>query len=329
MKDIERREISNQIDIRRGVQRVAIIGAGAVGAAFAFALVHNALVREIVLIDKDERRAQGEMMDLSHCLPWGAPVKLSVGDLDAASDCDLVVITAGAAQRPGETRLDLVKRNADIFANFFPRLPKANPSGLFVIITNPVDIMTRLAVHLSELSTEQIFGTGTELDTARFRLLLGQHLKLDPRSINAYVIGEHGDSEVMVWSRATVGPHTLEEYGRLCDRPFTGDAKRHIEKEVRSAAYQIIERKGSTNFAIGVSMQRLFESITFNQARQHTVSRPLEGAYGLQDMCLSLPLVIERDGAEKPVEIGLSLDERAALMRSAEQLDEVFRNLGV
>lgn len=322
-------EISNTIDSKRSIRRVAVIGVGAVGSAFAYSLIQEGRVRELVLIDKDERRAEGQMMDLSHCMPWGRPVKLEVGDLDAAAECEMVVITAGAAQQPGESRLDLVKRNADIFSEFFPRLPQANPNGLFVIITNPVDVMTRLALRLSSISPEQVFGTGTTLDTGRFRFLLSLYLKVDPRNIHAYVIGEHGDSEVLVWSRADVGPFHLEEYGELIGRPITTQVKAEITNEVKSAAYEIIERKGATNFAIGVAMEKLFESITYNQGTLQTVSRALSGAYGFDDLCLSTPCRLQRDGALSPLEIPLDPEEHKALMRSAEMLDEVYQSLKV
>ncbi len=322
-------EISNTIDSRRGIRRVAIIGMGAVGSAFAYALIHEGRVRELLFVDKDKRRAEGQMMDLSHCLPWGRPIKMEIGDLDSAASCDMVVITAGVAQKTGESRIDLVKRNADIFAEFFPRLPEANPRGLFVIITNPVDVMTRLALNLSHISPEQVFGTGTTLDTGRFRFLLSHHLKVDPRNIHAYVIGEHGDSEVLVWSRAHVGPFSLEEYGDLTGRPITAEVQRDVTAGVKTAAYEIIERKGATNYAIGLATEKLFESVSFNQGTLQTVSRALSGAYGFDDLCLSTPCRLQRDGALEPLEIPLSPEEHKALMRSAETLDEVYQSLKV
>ncbi len=322
-------EIGNTIDSRRGIRRVAIIGMGAVGSAFAFSLIQEGRVRELLFVDKDHRRAEGQLMDLSHCLPWGRPIKIEIGDLDSAAECDMVVITAGAAQKPGESRIDLVKRNAEIYSEFFPRLPKVNPRGLFVIITNPVDVMTRLALNLSHISPEQVFGTGTMLDTGRFRFLLSLHLKIDPRNIHAYVIGEHGDSEVLVWSRADVGPFRLEEYGELTGRPITSDVKERITAGVKTAAYEIIERKGATNFAIGLATEKLFESVTYNQGTLQTVSRALSGAYGFGDLCLSTPCRLHRDGALEPLEIPLSPDEHKALMRSAETLDAVYQSLKV
>ena len=319
----------NPILATQGIRRLAIIGVGAVGSAFAYALVQAGRPREIVLIDHDPRLAEGQMMDLSHCLPYGRPVKLEVGGLDAAADCDLVVITAGAAQRPGESRIDLVKRNAEIMGTFFPRLSKANPKGLFVLITNPVDVMTRLAVKLSGLSPEQVFGTGTTLDTARFRQLLSQHLSVDPRNVHAYVVGEHGDSEVLLWSNAAIGPYPVEEYARRVGVPLDAAVKASIETGVRRAAYEIIERKGMTNFAIGIATQRIFESLSSNQSTLQTVSRQLGSAYGLGEICMALPCLLKRSGATEPMEMHLTPEEHDALMASAAKLDGVYSALGV
>lgn len=310
-------------------RRVGVVGMGAVGSAFAFALINQGRAREIVLMDKDHGRAEGEAMDLSHCLPYGRPVRIVASDLDGVAECDLIIITAGAAQAPGESRLDLVKRNADIFAGFFPRLSKLNPNAMFMIITNPVDVMTRLALELSGLPPERVFGTGTTLDTARFRLLLSDHLAIDARSIHAYVIGEHGDSEVLVWSRAFIGPYRLEEFAEIRHRPLTPELKATITRKVKSAAYEIIERKGATNFAIGISALRIYEAIRYDQSRLLTVTRRLDGAYGLQDTCLSIPCLLDRHGAGRPMEIDLAEDERAQLMVSAETIDAIYSRLGV
>lgn len=312
---------------QRGIRRVGIIGMGSVGSAFAYSLVHEGRISELVLVDRDIARAEGEMMDLSHCMPYGRPVKLEVGDLDSIWDCELIVVAAGHNQRPGESRLDLLKRNADIFTDLFPYLSSQNPDTIFIIITNPVDVMTRFALSLANIPPEQMIGTGTWLDTARFRLLLGQHLGVDSRSVQAYVIGEHGDSEVLVWSRVTVGPYKLEEYAEAVGRPITSDVRREITRRVKTAANEIIERKEATNFAIGVSTLRIYEAIRYNQASLMTVSRELEGAYGLRDVCLSIPCLLKRFGADVPMELDLAENERAALLESAQTLDQAYRDL--
>ncbi len=313
----------------RGIRRGAIIGMGAVGSALAFTLLNEGQPSELILVDKDERRAVGEMMDLSHCTPYSQPVRLSAGGIDLVEHCDLIIINAGVAQASGESRIDLVKRNAAVYAEFFPALPRRNPGAIFCIITNPVDVMTRLAVHLGGIGPGQIFGTGTTLDTARFRLLLSQHLSIDPRNIHAYVIGEHGDSEVLVWSRAVVGPYPLEDYARRVGRPITPEVRAAIEHGVKRAAYQIIERKGATNFAIAVATQRICESVASNQSTMMTVSRQLGDAYNLGDVCLSIPCLMTREGAGEPMEMDLSPGEHDALMHSAETLDQVYRALDV
>ncbi len=323
------REMAFQLRTPRGAQRVAIIGMGAVGSAFAYALVHEGRVGEIVFIDIDSAKAEGELMDLSHCLPYGRPIKMRTGELEDARDCDIIVITAGAAQTPGQTRIELVHRNADIFHTLFPKLSEINPRAIYVIITNPVDVMTRLALNLSGLPRERVFGTGTTLDSARFSLLLANYFKIDPRNIQAKVIGEHGDSEVLVWSRASVGVHTIQEYSEKTGQVMSSKDRENITNGVKRAAYQIIERKGATSFAIGFSMLRVYEAIHYDQSRLLTVSRALSGAYGFDDLCLSLPSLITREGAQAPIEIELSSSEEEAFFKSAELVDNVYQQLKV
>jgi L-lactate dehydrogenase len=314
---------------KRGVHRLAIIGAGAVGSAFAFSQVTAAGARELILADIDVRRAEGQVMDLSHCVPLSRPMQIRAGGLDVVENCDMIVITAGAAQLPGESRLDLVKRNADILASMVPVLAKANPTSILCIITNPVDVMTRLAVKLSGFPKERVFGTGTVLDSSRFRLLLSLYLGVDARNVHGYVIGEHGDSEVLVWSHSSVGPYRLLPYAELVGKPLTAGMREHFTREVRTAAYQIIERKGATNFAIGVSTQRIYEAIHQNQSSMMTVCRALDGVYGFDDLCLSIPCLLTRDGVARPTPLELDPDEHRAFMASAETIDNVYRQLGV
>jgi L-lactate dehydrogenase len=313
---------------RPGIRKMAIVGMGAVGSAFAFAhVMDRAGAQELLLVDADLRRAEGNAMDLQHCLPYGRPMTVSACSVADTTGCDMVVINAGAAQKPGESRIDLVRRNVDIFAHFFPLLSKNNPGALFLIITNPVDVMTRVALKLSGLPPEQIIGTGTVLDTARYRQELSTFFSVDPRNVHAWVLGEHGDSEVLAWSRASIGPYTVAEYGDLTGNPLTLEVRAQIEKEVRTAAYQIIERKGATNFAIGISTQRIFASLSNNQASLATVCRALSGAYGYGDLCLSLPCLLTREGAAAPTALQLSPDEHAAFLQSAEKIDSVDQDL--
>ncbi|MCB2156664.1 L-lactate dehydrogenase [bacterium] len=313
----------------RGIERIAIVGVGAVGSTTAYAMIQAGVANEILLVDMDRRRAEGELMDLQHCVPFSKNVSLSVIDLPDLTDCDLVVITAGVAQKPGESRLDLVRRNVDIYRTFFPRLAVNNPEALFLIVTNPVDIMTRVALKLSCLPPSRVFGSGTVLDTARFRQLISQHCRIAPRNVHGYVIGEHGDSEVMVWSRAMIGAFHVEEYCRLHGIPFGDDQKREISKDVRRAAYEIIERKGATHFAIGLATVRLAESLSHSQHSLYTVSRQFHGLYGLHEVCLSIPTLISRAGAVEHLELTLAEPEHEKLMESAEVLEEAYRQIGL
>ncbi len=309
--------------------RIAIVGMGAVGASTAYVLIQTGHAHEVLLVDADTKRAEGHMMDLQHCLPWGRPIRMEVRSLDECEGCDMVLVTAGRPQVGHQTRMDLLKANAEMLGEIMPTAVRRNPDAIFAIVTNPVDVMARAAVRLSGLPPERVFGTGTVLDSARFRFLLSRHLDVDPRNVHAYVIGEHGDSEVVVWSRATVGPYTLDEYAAMRGRPLDDGMRADIALHVRRAAYEIIERKGATSFAIGVSTQRICESIWNDHRTIQTVSRTLAGAYGLGDVCMSLPCVLGRAGVERPCEIPLLAEERSALMRSAEILERAHCTLGL
>ncbi|HQK77292.1 MAG TPA: L-lactate dehydrogenase, partial [Candidatus Hydrogenedentes bacterium] len=262
-------------------RRTAIVGVGAVGSTTAYAMLQTGTASELVLHDHDRLRAEGEYMDLQHCLPFTHHSAMSVRGADEIAGCGLVIVTAGAGQKPGESRLDLVKRNADIFASFFPLLSRNNPDAIFLIVTNPVDVMTRVALKLSGLPPQQVIGTGTVLDTARFRTLISQHCRILPRHVHAMVIGEHGDSEVMVWSRASIGAYRVAEYCDYLKIPLTTEDVERINNDVRNAAYQIIERKGATHFAIGVATNRIAEALGMNESSLYTVSRRCEGIFGL------------------------------------------------
>ncbi len=311
------------------IDKVAIIGVGAVGATTAYAMLQAGSASEIVLVDLDRRRAEGEMMDLQHCLPFTEHAKLSVADLDEVEQCGLIIITAGAAQKPGESRLDLVQRNTRIYSGFFPLLSERNPDAAFMIVTNPVDVMTRVALKLSGLPARQVFGSGTVLDTARFRNLISQFFNILPRHVHTYVIGEHGDSEVLVWSRAMIGPFHISEYAEQRDLSLTPEVAERIEQDVRQAAYRIIERKGATHFAIGLATVRIAECLSLSQDSVLTLSRRMEGSYRLQNVCLSIPTLVSRHGAHTHFELDLSANERSALLRSAEIVDEVYQSLGL
>ena len=313
----------------RGIERTAIVGVGAVGSTTAYAMIQAGSSKELLLVDMDRRRAEGELMDLQHCIPFSHNVSLGVVDLADVTDCDLIVITAGVAQQPGESRLDLVKRNVEIYRTFFPRLAVNNPEALFLIVTNPVDIMTRVALKLSCLPPSRVFGSGTVLDTARFRQLVSRHCRIASRHVHTYVIGEHGDSEVIVWSRAMIGAFHVEEYCRLHGIPFGDDEKREISRDVRRAAYEIIERKGATHFAIGLACVRLADALSNSQHSLYTVSRQFHGLYGLHGVCLSIPTLLNRQGAVEHLELGLAEPEHEKLMESADVLEEAYQQIGL
>lgn len=308
-------------------RKVAVIGAGNVGATFAYALVLNGLVGEVVLIDIDRERAEGEAMDINHAVPLSNPVRVWAGDYSDCTGADVVVVTAGSAQRPGETRLDLVKRNAEIFGDIIPSITQYNKTGILLIATNPVDILSCVAWKMSGFPSKRVIGSGTVLDTARFRYLLGEHLGLDPRNVHAYVIGEHGDSEVPVWSLANVAGMRLEEYCRRVECDIGDDVRERISHEVRDAAYEVIERKGATYYAVSVALVRIVESILRDQHTVLSVSNLVPGFYGIDDIYFSIPAVIGRGGVERVVHLALDESETEALRESASVLQGVLEEL--
>jgi len=303
--------------------KVALVGTGMVGATFAYRLIESGLVSELAMTDVDLRRAEGEMMDLNHALPFEHNCQIRAGDYSVLEGAGLVVITAGVAQKPGETRRELVGRNVAIFRQIIPEILRYAPDALLIIATNPVDIMTYVALKLSNLAPGRVIGSGTILDTARFRYLLGNYYKVDPHSVHAYIIGEHGDSEVPVWSTANIGGVTLEEYSRLLGKPFNQAELDGLFEEVRTAAYQIIERKKATYYAIASGLLRLVEAVLRDQATVFSVSVLQSGQYGVEDICLSLPAVIGRGGISHIIQIPLDEQETQKFQDSAQVLKEL------
>jgi L-lactate dehydrogenase len=300
--------------------RVAVIGAGHVGATFAYTLELSGLAAEIVLVDVDRGRAVGEAMDLGHAVPFSHPTRIWAGDYGDCAGAVVTVVAAGANQKPGETRLDLVRRNATVFADVVPRVVKANPDGLILTATNPVDVLAYEAWQLSGLPPERVIGSGTILDTARFRYLLGQHLGVDPRSVHAFIAGEHGDSEVPLWSSANVAGVRLEPYCAAQGTHFDHATRDQLFVGTRDAAYAIINSKGATYYAVAAGLARIVEAILRDQHTVLSVSNLVRGAYGIQDVYLSLPAVVARRGVERVLQLELSPEEQAGLRRSAEVL---------
>jgi L-lactate dehydrogenase len=302
---------------RAHATRVAVVGAGNVGASFAYALLLSGLAAEIVLIDLNRERAEGEAMDLTHTVPFAHPTRVWAGDYADCAGAAVTVVTAGANQRPGETRLELLARNAAIFRSIIARVAGANPAGIILVATNPVDVLTHAALRVSGLLPARVIGSGTTLDTARLRYLISRHFGVDARSVHAYIIGEHGDSEVPVWSLANIAGMRLPDYCEANGAALDAAARRAIYEQTRDAAYEIIKRKGATYYAIGAGLVRVVEAILRNQRTVLTVSSVLDGPYGLSDVALSLPTVIDRGGVEQVIRLRLSDEEEAGLRRSA------------
>ncbi len=297
--------------------KVTVFGTGMVGASYAYKLLGSGLASEMVLVDANRERAEGEMMDLNHAMPFDKPCQIKVGSYEDIAGSDIVVISAGSAQRPGETRLDLVSRNTAIFKNIIPQIAQAAPQAILVIATNPVDIMTQAAIAYSGFRPGQVVGSGTVLDTARFRYLLGQYYGVDPRSAHAYIIGEHGDSEVPAFSTASIAGINLPDISQQQGKVYSQPDMDQIFEQVRSAAYEIIKRKGSTYFAIASGLHRITEAVLRDQATVFSVSNTLTGQYGLSGVCLSLPMVVNRQGISKILTLPLNQLEQSGFEHSA------------
>lgn len=305
---------------------IGIVGTGHVGVAAAYAVFLRGLCSEIILIDKNHERAEGEAMDLMHGQAFGEPVTARAGAYEDLDRAQLVVISAGVAQREGETRLDLLNRNADVFREIIGQLDRHAPQAVLVIATNPVDVLTYVSQKLSRRPGSRVIGTGTMLDTARFRALLGRHYKVDPRSVHAYIVGEHGDSEVPLWSSARIGGVSLVDH-TISGHAFDKDAMEALFERVRNAAYDIISRKGYTNTAIGSAIARLVEAVLADQGSVLPVGRLLEGHYAIDDVCLSIPTIVGSSGVREALLPQLSEDERAGLQHSADVLKKSLREL--
>jgi L-lactate dehydrogenase len=306
---------------------VGIVGTGNVGVAAAYALYNQGLASEILLLDQDARRAEGEAMDLMHGQLLVGRVECRAVDYPALSDAQVIVLSAGSSQQsPDDSRLDLLERNARIFREIIGALDEHAPGAILVVATNPVDVLTYLSQEMSERPNERIIGTGTLLDTARFRALLGRHYGVDPRSVHAYILGEHGDSEVPIWSNATIGGQHIQNETVL-GRTWDDETMDAIFEQARTAAYEIIERKGHTDTAIGVVITRIVRAILEDQQNVLPVSVRQEGAYGISDVCLSTPCVVGIEGVTRHVVPGLSEDEGEALRASAQALHDSRRGL--
>jgi len=307
--------------------RVAVVGVGNVGATFAYALLLSGLAAEIVLIDANRAKAEGEAMDLNHAVPFTHPTRVWAGDYADCAGAVVTVLAAGANQKPGETRIDLVRKNAAIWQEIVPQVAQHNSDGILLIATNPVDVLTYVTWKLSGLPAERVIGSGTILDTSRFRYLLSQHFGVDARSVHAFIIGEHGDSEVPVWSSANIAGMRLPEFCKAQDIPYDSKAMENIFVQTRDAAYRIIERKGATYYAVAAGLMRITQAILRDQSTVLSVSSLIRDYHGLNDVCFSLPTVVDRGGIEKVLRLALNDAEIAQLRRSAQLLKQTIESL--
>lgn len=315
--------MSKQVDTRKA----AMIGCGFVGSASAFALMQSGLFSELVLIDANHDKAEGEAMDIAHGLPFAGQMKIYAGDYDDIVDAAVIIVTAGAAQKPGETRLDLVNKNVNIFKSIIPEIAKRNYKGILLIVANPVDILTYTAVKLSGLPENRVIGSGTVLDTARLKYALGEHLEVDSRSVHSFIIGEHGDSEIVAWSSTNVSGIPVNDFCELRGHFNHEEAMHRIADDVKNSAYDIIEKKGATYYGIAMSVKRICECIMRDEKSILPISSMMHGEYGISDICLSMPTVVGREGVETRVPILLNEQEESALSASAEQLSKVAAQL--
>ena len=308
-------------------RKAAIIGCGFVGAASAFCLMQSGLFSELVLLDADRDKAEGEALDVAHGIPFASPMKIYAGDYDDLTDAAIIIVTAGANQKPGETRLDLVQKNVGIFRSIIPEIAKRDYQGILLIVSNPVDILTYAAIKLSGMPEHRVIGSGTVLDTARFKYQLGEHLSIDPRSIHAFIIGEHGDSEIAAWSSASVSGIPIHDICEMRGFYHHEDAMREIAETVKNSAYEIIAKKKATYYGIAMSVRRICEAIVRNEKSILPLSVMLHGQYGLENVVLSMPAIVGSEGVETTVPIELNREEQEKLKQSAQALGKIAGQL--
>lgn len=309
------------------IQKAAIIGCGFVGSTIAYSLMQKGTFSELVLIDAVYEKAEGEAMDISHGLPFAHAMDIYAGKYEDIKDAAVIIITAGANQKPGETRLDLVQKNAKIMKSIIGEIKRVGCEGILLIVSNPVDILTHVALKESGYSPKRVIGSGTVLDTARLKYLLSEKLLVDSRNIHAFIIGEHGDSELAVWSCANIYGINLEQFGKLLGYERFEDDLDEIYHAVRDSAYEIIERKGATYYGIGMAAARIAEAIVRDSRTVAPVSVLLDGEYGLSNLCMSIPTIIGKNGAEQVLEIEFNEEENQKLYQSAQELKKVLETV--
>ena len=307
--------------------KVGIVGCGFVGSSAAYAMTLKGTPTEIILVDLNKKLAQAQAEDILHATPFSYPVRVVAGDYPQFEGAGIVILACGVGQRPGETRLQLLERNVEVFKKVVPKVLQFAPEALLLAVSNPVDVITQVVTKLSGLSPGRVIGSGTILDTARFRALLGEHLGVTPVSVHGYVLGEHGDSEVLVWSSAKVGGVSIKDYGRQLGVDLTEEMKLRVDDAVRRAAYRIIEGKGATYYGIGAGIAQIVQAIRDDERRVLTVSSRTTSMEELKGVCLSLPRVVGLKGILTELRPDLSDEEHLALEKSADILKEAVVSL--
>lgn len=307
------------------LRKAAIIGCGSVGASIAFRFLQQGLFSHLVLLDANRDKAEGEAMDLSDGMPYGSAMEIVAGDYGDLGDCALVVVTAGVNQQPGESRLELIGKNTAILESILKKLTATAFEGVLLVVSNPVDALTYAAWRLSGWPRERVIGSGTVLDTGRFKQLLGEELGVDSRNIHAFIMGEHGDSELPVWSGASVSGLSLDDFCALRGKRLEPEERERLYREVQGSANEIIRRKGATYYGIAMAVGRIAQCIVKDEHAVLPISAALAGEYGLEGLALSVPAIVGRNGLEKILEIPLEPAERRALLASARQLREAMK----
>ena len=310
---------NNKINSRKA----AIVGCGFVGSSSAFALMESGLFSELVLIDVDRNRAEGEAMDIGHGISFAQQMKIYAGTYEDVKDAAIIIITAGAAQKPDETRIDLINKNATIMKSVINEIKKQDYNGVLLIVSNPVDILTYIAWKESGYPSNRVIGSGTVLDSGRFRYVLGEHLSVDTRSVHAFIVGEHGDSELAAWSNASVGGLPINDFCELRGYYNHTESMNKIFESVKNSAYEIIEKKQATYYGIAMAIKRICQTIVRDEKSILPVSSLVTGEYGINDVVLSLPAIVGKDGVEKIVPIQFNEEELNKLNESAEFLSSV------
>ncbi|WP_416176595.1 L-lactate dehydrogenase [Clostridium sp.] len=309
--------------------KISIIGAGFVGSTIAFSIMNSGLASEIVIVDINKDKALGEAMDLSHGASFVKPVYIRQGEYKDTYDSNIVIVTAGVGQKPGESRLDLISKNYSIFKSIIPEIVKYNSNSIILVVSNPVDILTYITYKLSGLKPNMVIGSGTVLDTSRLRYILNENFNVDSRNIHSYIMGEHGDSEIATWSSTTIGGVPLDQYCKLMNKRCDKKYQDEILDEVRSAAYKVIDKKGSTYYAVALAVRRIVEAILRDENSILTTSSLFTGEYGIDGVYMGIPSVIGSSGIKKTIEIPLNEDEKNSLIHSADTLKDIIKKLNI